>query len=153
MTSEKIFCTVVTKDQRVVFIEDFSSVSRFEDGMAILTKDCNDLSVKKLFSYVDDNGIVITKKLYSVAKPFRGKYAVVGINGRENVIDRLGIELFSWNFEKIIPFINDTFIVSYVTSSDQKITNWGLIDRLGNIILKPQYSSRIAVIIEYKKLI
>ena len=153
MTSEKKFCTVVTKEQKVVYIEGFSSVSKFENGFAILAKECEDLKSKKLFGYVSDDGTVITKKLYSKARPFKGKYAVVGINGRENVIDCFGFELFSWNFEKVVPFINDTFIVSYVTSFEPKVCHWGLIDRVGNVILKPQYSSKLAVIAEYKKLI
>ena len=54
---------------------------------------------------------------------------------------------------KIIPFLDDTFIVYCPITLGLNVFRWGLIDSSENILLKPQYHSKNAVINKYKKLL
>jgi len=119
---------ILTKGQYNRITKDYSFISDFTEGMAIIQSNGN-------VGFVNNQGTVIVPPKYSSVSPFRYGYARVADSfGTWGIIDRNGNEVVSPQYNLMKEFGHQSFLVC-------RKGKYGFIKRNGTVITAPTYDS------------
>ena len=116
---------IVNTSGEIVIPFEYSSVSSFEDGFALVKDNENTFFINKKGENVFD-------KVFEDADSFSNGFAPVKKDGLWGFIDKSGNMLIKNQFDQVNSF-NESFVAV------EKNNEWGVIDNLGNMVIDFQY--------------
>jgi hypothetical protein len=148
-------CGAINRDGSVAVAPQFDWVDKFHEGRAMVRSGGR-------YGYVDTTGRLVAEPQYEIAGSYWRGLAEVDVGGKSVLIDLEGRQVLGPSFARAHPFTTDVFwvlegtrhytgrpgiaeLVNYVdfnvtgdVSADGK---WGLIDRTGTWIRRPEFTA------------
>jgi WG containing repeat len=146
-------CGALNRDGTVAVTPQFDWVGTFREGRALVRSG-------GLYGYVDTAGRVVAEPKYELAGNYWRGFAEISIDGKSGLIDLEGNRVLEPRFARAHPFSADVFwvndgarhydgqpgveeLVNYehsdVTRDVSATGKWGLVDRTGTWIRKPEF--------------
>lgn len=116
---------IVNTSGEIVIPFEYSSVSSFEDGFALVKDD------EKTF-FINKKGENVFDKVFEDADSFSDGFAPAKKDGRWGFIDKSGYMIIKNQFDQVNSF-NEKF------AAVEENNKWGMVDSSGNIVIDFQY--------------